>query len=174
MTPSRKHLAKSLFHGSRHAMVNHCFKSDVLKGIIVKKLGGLVCSEVAKLCSLKVNSILRLPIESFEKFSWKTLFTELEEYAPVLYFILTCATKTKRKRHADPEIIIGTIIAILCKHRCSTLSLLQKLMSVVLYSSHTAKQVSPHVISINVLYIKLVLILYYDILYCRSTLAYRN
>ena len=140
-TLSRKSIAKSLFHGSRYAVFNHCFKNDTLSKLIVNEVGRIVQQEIAKLCSLRSNSILHLHVQSFESFSWNSLFAEFQKYAPVLQSLLMSATKSKRNQNTKPEIIVGTILAMLCKYRCSSMSLLQKFLSVCLYANHTSKQV---------------------------------
>ena len=140
MTPSRKSIAKSLFHGSRCAMVQNCFKDSKLTKIIINKVGRIIQLEIAKLCSMKVDSILRLPVQSFERFSWSSLFDEFLQYAPVLHSLLMIVTKTKQRCRTKPEIIVGTIISVLCKYRCSSMSLLQKMLSICLYANQLPRR----------------------------------
>ncbi len=56
-------------------------------------------------------------------------------------YSLTAATKTRTKR-TNQEAVIGMCFAIIIKHRNPTLNLLQKIISLVLYSGHSSKQVS--------------------------------
>ena len=137
------YIGKSLFHGSRYALVDHCLKNEVLRRITVRKAGAIISSEISKLCSFQVDSILGLPIKSFKNFSWKDLILEMKHHSPTLLSLLTSFNKTTQKRsRSNPECIIGICTAILCKHRCNRMSFLQKLLSVMLYSGHTTKQVS--------------------------------
>ena len=142
MTPTRKYIAKSLFHRSKHAFVSNCFKNNEVSKTIIDKVGEIIQREVATMCSLKVNSVLRLPLHSYEAFSWNSLCTEMKTHAPVLFQLLLSATSSKRRRNSGPpEIIISAVVAIICKQRCNSMSLLQKLLSICLYANHTSKQV---------------------------------
>ena len=58
----------------------------------------------------------------------------------MLLSILLDATRTRVPR-ANLHIVIGTCVAILLKHRNPKASLLQKIVSLVLYAGHASKQV---------------------------------
>ena len=90
-----------------------------------------------------------MPSESFlssqskddlKEFQWERLHRELSLKAPVLLSILLDATRTRVPR-LNLYIVIGTCVAILLKHHNPKASLLQKIVSLVLYAGHASKQV---------------------------------
>ena len=90
------------------------------------------------MASDNVHSILSTG--SMKEFQWKTLIKELCTYAPVLLNILQAAIKTRVPR-SNTNAVVCTCAAILLKHRNPKMSLLQKIISLILYSGHTSKQV---------------------------------
>ena len=66
---------------------------------------------------------------------------EMKTRPPTLLSILESCTETRKVR-MNKEAIVGLIIAILCKHRRPSASLLQQIVSVILYSGHASKRVS--------------------------------
>ena len=78
--------------------------------------------------------------ELLKDFQWDRLLAELSCKAPVLLEILHEATKTRVPR-SNSHLVIGTCAAILLKHRNAKMSLLQKIISLVLYAGHASKQV---------------------------------
>ena len=89
----------------------------------------------------KLSFTITSPLILYEEFSWNSLCTELKKHAPVLFQLLLSATSGKRRHNSEPEITISTVVAIICKQRCNSMSLLQKLLSICLYANHTSKQV---------------------------------
>ena len=66
---------------------------------------------------------------------------EMKTRAPTLLYILESCTETRKVRK-NKEAIVGLITAILCKHRRPSASLLQRIVSIILYSGHASKRVS--------------------------------
>ena len=144
LTPSRKPIGKALFHGSRFSIIKQCFRDAKLHSIVVKNMCKLLRQEIRGLCSLKSNpnSVLRYSSNSLlPLFSWTKLITEMAEHFPVLLQLLTALTSFTKTRKEYPHCIIGMCTAILCKYRCSNTSPIQKMISVLMYSGHTCKQV---------------------------------
>ena len=95
--------------------------------------------EIATLCSNLVPSVLRdKSNDGLKSFQWKCLLDELQTHAPMLLEILKSCTKVRRPQQA----VIGVITAILCRNRRNSASLIQRLISVILYSGHASKMVS--------------------------------
>ena len=92
------------------------------------------------MCSHNVNSILR-KTSALSSFRWVDLVNELEAHVPTLMMILNSATKTRCYR-SNRIGVIGMCAALLLKFRYSRMSLVQKLISTILYAGHTGKQVS--------------------------------
>ena len=142
MTPTRRQICKPLARGSRCALARRCLKDRVIRKFITKGVGLSLRHEIASLCSDKVGSILRDKSSlALETFSWEAVMDEMKTTAPTLLSLLESCTKT-RKARKNRKAVIGIIAAILCKHRRPTASLLQRLVSVVLYSGHASKNVS--------------------------------
>lgn len=78
-------------------------------------------------------------IDDLNQFQWDRLHRELSTEAPILLSILINATKTRVPR-PNSHIIVGTCVSLLLKHRNPKMSLLQKMISIVLYAGHASKQ----------------------------------
>lgn len=95
------------------------------------------------LCSDLTESVLRdKSNEALKNFQWQYLIDEVTIHAPTLLAILKSCTKVKVPRVNQQEGAIGVIVAILCKNRRGSASLVQRLVSVILYSGHASKRVS--------------------------------
>lgn len=141
MTPRRRQLCRPLARGSRHAFARKCLKDRCIRNMIVKGVGVSLRHEIARLCSDDRASILQSKERStLKEFTWEKLLTEVEEVAPTLLKLLQNCTKT-RKLRKNHDAIIGVLIAIMCKHRRPKSSLFQQIVSLILYSGHTAKRV---------------------------------
>lgn len=94
------------------------------------------------MCAHNVDSILRqTSCESLSNFQWTDLIGELQKYAPTLMTVLKACTKTRRHRR-NRNGVIGMCAAMLLKFRYNRMSLVQKLISTILYTGHSGKQVS--------------------------------
>ena len=108
---------------------------------IVNLLGKEVRKEIRLMSSDSAHSFLRSQLkEDLKEFQWSRLHAELSSKAPILRSILTAATKTRVTR-PNAHIVVGTCVAILLKHCNPKMSLLQGIISLVLYVGHTSKQV---------------------------------
>ena len=149
MTPTRRRICKPLIRGSRCALARQCLKDCVLRRYINKSVGVSLQHEIAGLCSDKVESILRdKSVRALETFKWDSVMEEMKTRAPTLLSILESCTKTRKVRK-NRKAVIGIIAAILCKHRRPTASLLQRLISIVLYSGHASKSVSFYIYNLS-------------------------
>ena len=83
----------------------------------------------------QLESVLEL-----KEFRGEKPLAELHANAPVFLSILRECTRTRRLRpNHDAE--LGMYAAIQLKHRFSKMSLVQKILSLVLYGGHSGKQV---------------------------------
>lgn len=142
MTPRRRRICRPLARGSRCAFAKKCLNDRTIRNFIVKGLGRSLRHEVARLCSDETMSILRnKDSNSLEEFSWEKLLEEVKVVAPTLFkFLHNCTTTRKHRKNQDA--IIGVLVAIMCKHRRPVASLVQQLVSLILYSGHASKRVS--------------------------------
>lgn len=122
-------------------------KDSRVKKYIVKGIGMSLKHEIASICSDRANSVLRdKSVNALESFNSDVLLHEVRTRAPTLFSILEACTYTRRARR-NCKAVTGMIVAILCKHRRSSASLLQRLVSVVLYSGHASKSVGYEILT---------------------------
>ena len=141
LTPSRKHIGRAVARGSRHAIVSHCLEDPVMRNYIISRVGKIVQSEVATLCSDRSNSVLRHHSkEQLLKFKWEDVNLEMREHAPILLSLLHAATHTRRSR-PNQEAVIAMCTAMICKLRRGEMSAAHKTLSLILYAGHASKQV---------------------------------
>ena len=108
---------------------------------IVRLIGNEVRKEIRLMASENAHSVLcSQSTEDLKEFKWDELHAELSNQAPTLRSVLLAATKTRVPR-PNTHVVIGTCVAILLKHRNPKMSLLQKIISLVLYAGHASKRV---------------------------------
>ena len=140
ITPGRKRLVKALARNSLHAITQNLFQNAAAKKLILKEIGRLLHNEVVTMCSDQVNSVLRSKsAESLPSFSWSVLIAELKKHAPILLTVLSNCTKTPSQKDATP--VIGLCAAVIMKFRRPSMSLVQRILSIVLFAGHAKKEV---------------------------------
>ena len=90
---------------------------------------------MAEICSVKYNSFLRKKNEQLKHFSWDELWLELTTKIPSLVKFLKAILPSADK------IFIAFVVCMLIKKRCKHMSLMQRIMSVLLYGHAAKKQV---------------------------------
>ena len=130
MTPRRRQICKPLARGSHCALARKCLRDNKVKKFITKGFGTLLHNDIASLCS--DNGGIRKNLTSLQ---WTNLLSLIKTKAPTLLSILQKCTKTKSER-LNQNTIIGVLTSILCKHRRSSASLFQQVVSLILYSGH--------------------------------------
>ena len=142
MTPTRRRICKPLVRKSRCSVARQCLKDTVIQKYVVKGIGLTLRKEIAKLCSDDVKSVLRdHSPDALKTFEWKKVIQEMGFRAPTLLTLLQWCTKTKKEK-VNRECIIGFIAAVMCRYRRPCYSLIQRLLSIVLYAGHASKSVS--------------------------------
>ena len=125
----------------------------VRKYIKIQKVAKLVRVEMSSLCSERVDSMLRNHCkDSLINFDWDDFKAELLSNAPVLVSLLEACTHTKTPR-TNTTSVIGMRAALMLKHRFTQMSLVQKIVSLVLYAGHSDKQVVISIADVLVLLI---------------------
>ena len=108
---------------------------------VIHKVGKVVQSEVASLCSGKRKSVFQCQMkEELTRFKFQDVIHEMQKYAPTLLSILLDATKTRRSR-PNQTAVIAMCTAMICKLRRPEMSIVQKILSLILYAGHSAKKV---------------------------------
>ena len=149
LTPSRKKVRKLVARGSKITIVDQFFKDLKLRKHMAAKIGRIVQDEISVMCSDKFSSVLQN--HSIHSFSCEGVLAEMEACAPTLLSILRmCTSAPKRPRKGkrqkqrnkaipDASAAISVCAAILCRHRRPSTSLLQRVVSLVLYEGHSSK-----------------------------------
>ena len=123
------------------AIVTHCLRDAAVRQHIIIKVGKLLQSEVATLCSNRCNSALRCPSnKQILSFEWVRVLQEMQEHAPTLLSLLRSATQTRRER-PNKDAVIAMCTAMMCKLRNSEVNAAQKTLSLILFGGHASKQV---------------------------------
>lgn len=78
--------------------------------------------------------------EQMKNFKWENVIKNAKIYMPVLLKLLRQCLQTATKRKNETS-VTGMIICMLVKHRIPQLCLLQKVVSLLLYSGHCSKKV---------------------------------
>lgn len=126
---------QALLHTAVRANVLKVLKSDVQK-------------ELKLLCANHTKSLFRS--SSCDTFTWDELSEELESVSPTLYaFLDACMHVSKRKhkhKRSSTRYVSNTAAIALCAglilHHCShNKNLIQLLISLILHSGHSGKQV---------------------------------
>ena len=109
--------------------------------------------EMTKLCAKKTCSLLRQSsVTPISKFLWEALAEELERVSPTMYTILKGCVSAKRRQRNSPETTqqqkhpsdtatLGVCACILLWHKNVHMNTFQHIISLVLHSGHSAKQV---------------------------------
>lgn len=143
-TPSRKHIRKAIARGSRQSVAAECLKKPGTRRYLLKRIGVMVRNELVAMCSNGTNSILHQQGTSeLKEFSWERFLAELEGNAPVFLSILHECTHTRRPQ-TNQDTVMGMCAAVLLKYRYAKMSLVQRILSLVLYGGRSEKQVYTH------------------------------
>ena len=141
LTPKRKKLGKAVARRSNRVVAGECLMIPKVRQYTIRKIGKLIRIELCKLCSQKTSSILRdHSKQRLTDFNWDALEVELVINAPVFLSILRACTETKHPR-INRTAVIGMCTALILRHRFTKMSLIQKMISIILYAGHSEKQV---------------------------------
>lgn len=113
---------------------------------MIKRIGHEMRKEMKVMCSDATASILRSDEkEHLSSFAWDVMNKELSTHAPTFSAILKECTKTRLKRD-NGEAVVGVCAGILLKHRLNKMSLIQKIISIILFHGCASKAVSKLII----------------------------
>ena len=142
MTPSRKVLAKRIARRSYPTLCGSLVKSH--NDQIIKQLSIAVRKELAWICSIKHNSVLRDGYDKMKQFSWDMLWSEFVQNVPTLVSLISAISPT------SSTAVRCTIISIIVKQKHNKMALLQRMISMFFYGNSVHKQVCTHSILIFV------------------------
>ena len=109
-------------------------------------VGRILNKEVSAMCSDNFNSVLmRKSKISLEELDFGVIIKELERQAPTLLSLLNRCLKTKIPR-INADLIVVMITGLICKHRRPSCSLIQRLISMILYINMQVTQLNRYII----------------------------
>ena len=134
-------MGKAVARRSKSAIVAEVFEDPISREFMLRKFGVLLRRELTLMCSEKTKSILNSQcMLDLQEFSWKKFLSKMASNAPLLLSILQSCTYT-RKRRLNQNAAIGMCSAILLKLRYSKMSMVQRIVSFILYAGNSGKQV---------------------------------
>ena len=136
LTPNRKRPMMSLGRRNYTAAASGFTNSKCLSDHILDSVALQVRSEMTYICSEEYNSVLCKPsTKNIQEFNWDKICIELQTAVPTLFKLLSkFLLKADKRFHA-------LIICMLLKKRCKFMSLVQTVMSTLLYGQSAKKQV---------------------------------
>ena len=132
-TPHRKKAVSSCARKSYKSAASHVTElsqSQVLNVVALK-----IRSQMQAICSSNFSSMLRNDHGELKNFSWELLWDEFQTKVPWLVKFL------KTILPGVDKIFVSFVICLLLKKKCQKMSLMQRMMSVVLYGNSASKQV---------------------------------
>ena len=144
VTPSRRKAIKSLGRRNYKAAATNIASGNKTKAYIVHSVAYQIRQEMANICSIRHPSLLRDSHSAVKKFNWQAILSEFSLKLPTLILLL------RKILPKSDDKFISFVISLLIKKRCKHISLLQRVISVLLYGNGTSKEVGT-VISILVL-----------------------
>ena len=126
-----------------NSFARQCLKKRATKATLVKVMGQLQ-REVAGISSDDFNSITQLKSkDSVRDFKTviRSIVNEMMSKAPTLLSLFRSCLKTKKPKR-NTEAMVAVLMSIVCKHRRPSSCIMQRIISLILYTGHSSKQVS--------------------------------
>ena len=159
-----KQLARGVAVKNRSTIGRQAVRDPKIRKRVLSILTKDIQKEMTTLCARKTGSILRQSsIQAINSFSWEAVTEELQRVAPTLHTILEGCVDVKRRQRKKPETsqqqkgrrrikakrpcntaILGVCASILLRHKNVHMNALQRIISLVLHTGHSAKQVYAH------------------------------
>ena len=139
ITPKHQRAVKALARRSNMALSNECLADMKTREYTLSSIGRMIRTELKKVSSIQ-SVLCSQSNDDLKNFKWDDIYNELKHKAPVFLGVLLSATKTRCARK-NQVAVICMCAAILLKYRFKRLSLVQKIVSLVLYGGHCSKKV---------------------------------
>ena len=135
-------MGKAVARKNHRTVAEECWKSPNISKHVMHKLGTMLRQELKMMCSDSTRSVLRTQsLSDNPTFSWSTIYSELQLHAPLLFNLLSSLTRTRHVR-SNQKAVMCVCAAVLLKYRFPQMSLLQKVVSLIMYAGHASKQVN--------------------------------
>ena len=141
LTRSLRSLGRSPGKRRKGSIVNQVMKDATMRRMIVLQVGKMVKREVEYTCTREAGSMYGITdLKELSSFEWKTLASDMKRTMPTLFNILQkCVNANDELKKSIVTAFIGGIIV---KQNNETMAILQRLFSILLYSSHSPKQIA--------------------------------
>ena len=137
LTPNRKRPVMSLSRRNYTAAANGLTNSECLADHLLDSVALQVRNEMTYICSKGHNSILRNPsTKNIQEFNWRSVCLELQADVPTLFKLLSGFLPKADNR------FLAFVMCMLLKKHCKFMSLVQTVMSTLLYGHSAKKQVN--------------------------------
>ncbi len=143
ITPTRRMMCRPLIRRNYRSFAATAIRNYLTRNALLNHFGQMLQNEVSSLCSSRAQSVIgRSPKNVLLDFrgTIDTLMVDMRTRAPTLLSLLKHASRTRRPR-VGTNLIIAMIVSLLCKHRKSNVCQLQRIISLILYTGHSSKQV---------------------------------
>lgn len=108
-----------------------------MKAFAMKKVGTMLRKEVKVMCK-QDSCFCNKDISALEEFQWSYIVTELKSKAPSLHVLLDNAIG---KLGLEKDVAMVMSSAIIIKSNSERANIVQRLISLLLFTSHAPKQV---------------------------------
>ena len=139
VTPTRRRICRPLIWKNYQSFSNQCAQNTCTRKAMIKAVSCIISREIAAICSDKHHSVVRSKsIEVLPSLDCKEMIDALYSHAPTLLSLLRALLKTRVPR-SNADLILAVINGIILKHRRPSCSLIQHVISLILYAGHSAK-----------------------------------
>jgi hypothetical protein len=141
MTPSRKAIVKGLVRKQAPTFARTTWSSEKYRTQILRYHSLKLKEEAKTLCSSTGDTcLLRSKLtDSILTIDWEALHRELCDKAPLLMSVLESVTPTKRQPCKKAALCMCASVLLFA--RTKNMSLIQRVISILLYAGHASKQV---------------------------------
>ena len=149
-----KKLARSVGRRNHPAIARQVMRNPKTKAICLNLLEKDIQKDLTVLASKKgrVLCLRQKTLDALQSFTWEKLHLDLKMKAPTLYRVLQACVNVHRRKHAGKtghtkthcthnSVVLGMCAALILRHRNQHLNLVQRIISLILHSGHTGKQV---------------------------------
>ena len=146
-----KRIGKSVGRRNPGSIARQVMAHRRVRNAVLKVTTSIVQKEMKEMCKRSNPSILRNKSPAaMETFNWDLIISELKARAPTLLQLLKGFVEVKQRRvsakgkarQLPDNATISICSAILLRHKNQHMNLLQRIISMILYSGHTNKQAS--------------------------------
>lgn len=149
LSRSLKRFGQSLGRSNRKSIARQAVNDARIRPHLIHYLSKQITKEMKHFCSDRVKSVLcSKNLNSVQSFDIKSIIQEMEKHSPSILSILRgClagrrASKAQKPRKFEVDHVVAVCCAILLRGRSQRMNLLQRIISLVLFSGHASKRVS--------------------------------